>query len=170
MFSTAVTHMTKPLPMLLMLAGLMLSVVPLHAQSAAGDEAAIRQRLATYAEARTRRDAATEARCYTTDGDFRSSQGPFVSGREAIEKQLTVNDPSYTFGLTVTKLRMLTPQVAMVDADVAAGPAGRTAKLLGSYVMVRTGADWLIAAARISTMPPPRPAAAAPAAPTPPPQ
>ena len=98
------------------------------------------------------------SRPYTKDGDFRSSQGPFVSGREAIEKQLTVNDPSYTFALTVTKLRTLTPQVAIVDAEVMAGPAGRTVTLLGSYVMVRAEADWLIAAARISTVPPPRPA------------
>lgn len=150
--------MTKPLPIALMLALVML-VAPLQAQGTAGDEAAIRQRLATYAEARTHRDAAAEALCYTKDGDFRSSQGPFVSGREAIEKQLTVNDPSYTFALTVSKLRMLTPQVAMVDAEVAAGPAGRTVKLLGSYVMVRAEADWLIAAARISTVPAPRPAA-----------
>jgi uncharacterized protein (TIGR02246 family) len=128
---------------------------PLRAQTS-GDEAAIRQRLASYAEARTQRDAAAEARCYTPDGDFRSSLGPFVSGREAIEKQLTVTDPSYTFALSVTKLRMLTPQVAMVDAEVMAGPAGRTAKLLGSYVMVRTDGDWLIAAARISPTPAPR--------------
>lgn len=155
------THMTKPLSIFLMLpAVLVLSAAPLRAQSAAGDEAAIRQRLATYAEARTHRDAAAEALCYTKDGDFRSSQGPFVSGRDAIEKQLTVTDPSYTFALTVTKLHMLTPQVAVVDADVATGVGGRTGKLLGTYVMVREGADWLIAAARISTVPPPRPAPA----------
>src|SRR5690349_19326122 len=111
---TATTHMTKPLSIVLMLlAVLTLPTAPLRAQSAGGDEPAIRQRLATYAEARTHRDAAAEALCYTKDGDFRSSQGPFVSGREAIEKQLTVTDPSYTFALTVTKLHMLTPQVAV---------------------------------------------------------
>jgi uncharacterized protein (TIGR02246 family) len=144
------------------LLALLVIVAPLRGQQTAnGDENAIRQRLAAYADARTRRDAAAEALCYTKDGDFRSSAGPFVSGREAIERQLTVNDPSYTFALTVTKLRMLTPQVAMVDAEVAAGPAGRAVKLLGSYVMVRAEAEWLIAAARISTVPPPRPAAPA---------
>ena len=162
--STAATpiHMTKPLPIALLLFALLMvllaSVTPVQAQGTGNDEAAIRQRLVTYAEARTHRDAAAEARCYTVDGDFRSSLGPFVSGRDAIEKQLTVNDPSYTFALTVTKLRMLTPQVAVVDADVAAGVGGRTGKLLGTYVMVRAGADWLIAAARISTAPAPRPA------------
>ena len=128
-------------------------------QSAAADETAIRARLAAYADARNVRDAAAEARCYTADGDFRSSLGPFVSGRAAIEKQLTVNDPSYRFALTVTRLRFLAPGIAIVDAEVLAGPEGRGAKLVGTYVMAREGSDWLIAAARIATAPAPRPAA-----------
>jgi uncharacterized protein (TIGR02246 family) len=137
--------------------GIVISSSSLLAQTPTSpEEAAVRQRLSAYAEARSRRDAAAEARCYTTDGDFRSSVGPFVSGRDAIEKQLTVNDPGYRFSLTVTKLRVLAPQVAMVDADVVAGPEGRTVKLLGSYVMVREGSDWLIAAARVAPTPAPR--------------
>ena len=40
------------------------------------DEAAIRQRLATYTEARNHSDAHAEALCYTEDGDFRSSDPP----------------------------------------------------------------------------------------------
>src|SRR6478752_6348409 len=86
--------------------------------STAGDDMAIRARLAAYADARNKRDAHAEALCYTEDGDFRSSAGPFVSGRAAIEKQLTVNDPSYHFDIEITKLRFLNPTTAIVDADV----------------------------------------------------
>jgi uncharacterized protein (TIGR02246 family) len=124
--------------------------------SAAADETAIRERLAAYAAARNTRDAAAEARCYTVDGDFRSSAGPFVSGRAAIEKQLTVTDSSYRFALTVTHLRFIAPEVAVADAEVVAGPEGRGATLVGSYVMTRTGEGWLIAAARIAVAPRPR--------------
>jgi len=126
------------------------------AQPTAADEMAVRQRLAAYAEARMNRDAAAEALCYTEDGDFRSSAGPFVSGRAAIEKQLTVNDPTYQFVLTVTHLRFLTPGVAVADADLVTGAQGRTAKLVGSYVLVRQGSNWLISAARIAVAPAPR--------------
>jgi uncharacterized protein (TIGR02246 family) len=126
------------------------------AQAPDADDAAVRARLAAYADARNRRDAQAEARCYTPDGDFRSSLGPFVAGRAAIEKQLAVSDPSYRFALTVTHLRFVTPQVAVADADVKAGPGGREATLVGTYVMTKQSGDWLIAAARISRAPAPR--------------
>src|SRR5579885_331411 len=94
--------------------------VPAIAQSEQ-DESAVRARLAAYADARNKRHAHAEALCYTEDGDFRSSQGPFVSGRTAIEKQLTVNDPSYHFDVEITKLRFLNPTTAIVDAEVNTG-------------------------------------------------
>ena len=63
------------------------------------DEAAIRQRLATYTEARNRSDAHAEALCYTEDGDFRAF-GPPSRGRAEIEKALAVSAPGYAFSLT----------------------------------------------------------------------
>ena len=128
-----------------------------RAQSPA-DDAAVRARLAAYADARNRRDAHAEALSYAPDGDFRSSLGPFVSGREAIEKQLTVNDPSYRFGLTITHLRFLAPQTAIADAEVKAGVSGTQATLVGTYVLTKRGSEWLIAAARIARAPAPPPA------------
>jgi uncharacterized protein (TIGR02246 family) len=126
----------------------------------AQDEQAIRQRLALYAQARTDRDAHKEALCYTEDGDFRSSQGPFVRGREAVEKQLTVNDPSYRFQLDVVSMRMIDPNVAVVEADLMTGVGGKLGKLVGTYVMSKRNGEWLINAARIARAVAP-PAAAA---------
>jgi uncharacterized protein (TIGR02246 family) len=124
------------------------------AQSAmTADDAAIRARLAAYADARNKRDAHAEALCYTPDGDFRSSAGPFVSGRAAIEKQLTVTNPDYRFALTITALRVLGPQFAIADASVMVGVGANQAELVGTYVMAKQGGDWLIAAARIARAP-----------------
>ena len=122
------------------------------------DEAAVRARLAAYADARNKRDAHAEALCYTEDGDFRSSLGPFVSGRSAIEKQLTVNDPTYHFNLEITKFRFLNPTTAIVDAEVKTGTSRGEGLLVADYVVVKQGNDWLIAAGRIATKPAPRPA------------
>ena len=127
--------------------------VAARAQTQGADEAAIRARLASYADARNKRDAHAEALCYTLDGDFRSSAGPFVFGREAVEKQLVVNNPDYRFFLTVTHLRFITPQVAIVDADVNTGIGTNLAPLLGVYAMVKQGNDWLISSGRISRAP-----------------
>jgi uncharacterized protein (TIGR02246 family) len=133
------------------------SGLPLAAQNAQ-DEAVIRARLAAYADARNKRDAHAEALCYTEDGDFRSSAGPFVSGRAAIEKQLTVNDPTYHFNFEITRFRFLNPMTAIVDAKVRTGTSRGEAVLVADYVMVKQGADWLISAGRIATKPAPRPA------------
>lgn len=135
------------------------SVLPVLAQNGTSqDEAGIRARMAAYADARNKRDAHAEALCYTEDGDFRSSAGPFVSGRAAIEKQLTVSDPNYFFNLTVTKVRFLNPSTAIVDAEVDAGVGARHGLLVADYVVVKQGNDWLISAGRIATKPAPRPA------------
>jgi len=131
------------------IAAMLLTGVAASAQTAA-DETAITKQLAAYADARTKRDAHAESLCYAEDGDFRSSAGPFVTGRAQIEKQLTVNNPNYKFELDVVSLRFLDPQVAIVEADVRAGVGENLGKLVGSYVMVKRNGEWLIGAARIA--------------------
>jgi len=114
-----------------------------------GDEAAIRQRLATYTEARNHGDAHAEALCYTEDGDFRAF-GPPSRGRAEIEKALAVSVSGYAFSLTVESIRFLDSTVAIADAHVVAGPLEHKIDMLGSYVMVKHDGAWLIGAARIA--------------------
>jgi len=133
------------------------SALPLLAQNPQ-DEAAVRARMAAYSDARNKRDAHAEALCYTEDGDFRSSAGPFVSGRSAIEKQLTVTDPTYHFNMEITRLRFLNPTTAIVDADVKTGTSRGEGVLVADYVLIKQGTEWLISAGRIATKPAPRPA------------
>jgi uncharacterized protein (TIGR02246 family) len=132
------------------------SALPALAQDP-GDEHAVRDRIAAYADARNRGDAHAEALCYTEDGDFRSSVGPFVSGRAEIEKQLTVNDPTYHFSIEITKLRFINPTTAIVDGEVKAGTSRGEGTVLADYVVVKQGKQWLIAAGRIAMKPPARP-------------
>jgi uncharacterized protein (TIGR02246 family) len=147
--------MTRMFRCLSIVALVALTTAVSSAQSPSADETAIRRRLAAYADARNRRDAHAEALCYTTDGDFRSSSGPFVFGREAVEKQLVVANPDYRFHLAVTHLRFVTPQVAIADADVNTGLGANLAPLVGVYVMVKQDGEWLISGARIARAPAP---------------
>ena len=146
------TRMFRGLSIVVLVA---LAAAAAPAQSPSADEAAIRARLAKYADARNRRDAHAEALCYATDGDFRSSLGPFVFGREAVEKQLVVTNPDYRFLMAVTHLRFITPQVAIADADVNTGMGTNLAPLVGVYVMVKQDGEWLISGARIARAPAP---------------
>ena len=114
------------------------------------DEASIRQRLAAYADARNRGDAHAEALCYTEDGDFRSSAGPFSRGRAEIEKALSVSTTGYKFSLEVDTVRFLNAHVAVAEAKVVAGPPQNRGELVGTYVMVEKNGAWLIGAARIA--------------------
>jgi uncharacterized protein (TIGR02246 family) len=113
------------------------------------DEAMIRQRLATYTEARNHGDAHAEALCYTKDGDFRAF-GPPSRGRAEIEKALAVSVSGYAFSLTVESIRFLDSNVAIADTHVVAGPPDHKIDMVGSYVMVKQGSAWLIGAARIA--------------------
>jgi uncharacterized protein (TIGR02246 family) len=140
----------KPIRTLVALA-ILVSTLSVHAQEAKSpDENAIRQRLATYADARSKRDAKAEALCYAEDGDFRSSAGPFVTGREAIERQLTVNNPNYRFELEIVSLRFVTPDVAIAETKLQTGVLPILSPLVGTYMMVKRNGEWLIEAARIA--------------------
>jgi uncharacterized protein (TIGR02246 family) len=114
-----------------------------------GDEAKIRQRLVTYSDARNHGDAHAEALCYTEDADFRSV-GPARRGRAEIEKALAVSVPEYVFSLTVETVRFLDSNVAIVDTHVITGPPQHKVDMLGAYILVKQGSDWLISAARIA--------------------
>ena len=116
------------------------------------DETAIRQRLATYTEARNHSDAHAEALCYTEDGDFRALAHPAEAAPKS-KKPLAVSAPGYAFSLTVETIRFLDSNVAIADTHVVAGPPEHKVDMLGSYVMVKQGNAWLIGAARIARTP-----------------
>jgi uncharacterized protein (TIGR02246 family) len=147
----------KPVNVLLILCTLAAAFGQADSKSAdpKSDDAMIRQRLRSYAEARNRRDAHAEALCYTEDGDFRFANST-SRGRAEIEKTLAVSDTTYRFSLDVDSVRFLDSKVALAEAKIVAGPPQHRLDMLGTYVMVKRNGAWLIGAARISRSEPPQ--------------
>jgi uncharacterized protein (TIGR02246 family) len=114
------------------------------------DREAIRQRLSSYAEARDRNDMQAEMTAYAQDADFRVFGGAIARGRPAIEKLITVSDPTYRFALKIDDIHVLGRDAAVVETSIVAGPAARQISIIGTYVMTKQHGQWLIGAARVS--------------------
>jgi uncharacterized protein (TIGR02246 family) len=125
---------------------------PLVAQRALAPESAFREHAAAYAAAINKRDAAAVAALFTPDGDQIFVDGPRVVGRDAIrdatQTAIAAWPPTLQFTLAVTGVRMLSPNVAIVEtvATFSEGPMQRNR---GTLVMVRQSGKWLAAALRV---------------------
>jgi uncharacterized protein (TIGR02246 family) len=139
---------------------------PAHAQAPASDDAAIRALVAAYAAARDKSDAAALTALFTADADQLVSSGEWRRGRAAVvEGSLASSQQTpgaRTF--TIETVRMLAANVALVDSryDIAP-PGGPTRRMWASWLVVKDGTAWKIAAIRNM-----RPAAAAAAGAAPP--
>jgi hypothetical protein len=120
----------------------------------ARDEAAIRQQLAGYAEARSQGSGEKQASFYAEDGDeWELPASQKTSGRSAIAKLLGLPpDPNRRFRLDILDLIPLGRDAALVDAhwyrETSPQPRGRV-----HYVMVKKHGTWLIQSARINPYP-----------------
>lgn len=124
----------------------------LHAQSRAADEAAIRANQAAIAAALNHRDVAAFVSLLTPEADAVFGDSPLLVGREAIRDFETTDFPTWPSAmritLTVTRIRFLAPDVALVDEDghftEGAVPANRA-----TVVMMRQDGKWLQASVRV---------------------
>ena len=133
--------------------------VPVLGQGSPADEAAIRKLMASMVTAWTTGDAKSLAAVYTIDADYGSSTGFTANGRAEIEQayvgQFAGVYKGTTLKLTITNVRFLTPDVAIVNAAFEVtgvrGPGGQPApprKGANMSIMVRTKGEWLMAAHR----------------------
>lgn len=118
------------------------------AQNESIDDAAIRARVAAMESALTTRDAEAYASAYLSDGDFIDMAGPRSEGYEVIHREIerlfaTLPNDLGSISLAVSSIRFLAADVAVVDCNVH--PSGSRA----TYVMVRRGGSWRIAAGRV---------------------
>jgi uncharacterized protein (TIGR02246 family) len=132
------------------------------AQDRNSDEIAIKQRLATYSQARERGDVHAEAQSYAMNADFRAFGGALAQGRDAIEKTLVVSNPNYHFALTVEHVNFLDANIAVAETTVLAGPKDNQRPMVATYTMVKQRGNWLIGAARVAAAAPPPEATPAP--------
>ena len=130
------------------------SFAPLLAQNSArrNDEAAIREVVLKYVDARERIDPKAVEELFTSDADQLVSSGEWRKGREAVVRG-TMASSSSTGGkrsITVESVRLLSPDVALADGryELTGLAGGATRSMWTTLVLKRTEQGWRIAAIR----------------------
>jgi uncharacterized protein (TIGR02246 family) len=124
---------------------------PVAAQAPAADETAVRAVVDAYSAAREKGDAAALTALFTADADQLVSSGEWRKGREAVVKG-SLASSQQTQGkrtFTVETVRTIAADVALVDSryDIAQAD-GTTRRMWASWLLVKDGAAWKIAAIR----------------------
>lgn len=134
---------------------------PVAAQSPA-DDAAIREVVRRYVDAREARDPEAVAALFTADADQLVSSGEWRRGRDVLVKGTMASSARNTGTRTIVveTLRMIGPDAAIADARYEIGGA-ETRKMWSTFVMARQQGQWRISAIR-NMLPAPPAAAAAP--------
>jgi uncharacterized protein (TIGR02246 family) len=127
------------------------TLVPLFAQKPA-DEAAVRDIVKRYVDAREHRDAKAVEALFTSDSDQLVSSGQWRKGRDEVVKG-TLASSEATGGkrtITVESVRFLSPDVAIADGryEISGTAGGETRKMWTSIVCARKSDGWKIAAIR----------------------
>ena len=127
------------------------TLLPLYAQKP-GDEAAVRNVVKRYVDAREQRDPKAVEALFTSDSDQLVSSGQWRKGREEVVKG-TLASSEATGGkrtITVETVRFLSPDVAIADGryEISGTAGGETRKMWTSIVCARKPDGWKIAAIR----------------------
>jgi uncharacterized protein (TIGR02246 family) len=122
-----------------------------RAQAPASDDAAIRALVARYTEIREQGDAAALGALFTADADQLVSSGEWRKGRDAVVKG-SLTSSQRTQGkrtLTIDAVRTVAAGVAIADSRYEiAEDAGRVRRMWASWLLVKDGDRWKIAAIR----------------------
>jgi uncharacterized protein (TIGR02246 family) len=116
------------------------------------DEAAIREIVGKYVDARERIDPQGVEALFTIDADQLVSSGEWRRGREAVVRGTMASSRS-TGGrrsITVETVRFVTPEVAIADGryELTGLSGGATRSMWATLVLKRTGQGWRITAIR----------------------
>jgi uncharacterized protein (TIGR02246 family) len=132
-----------------------LAFVPLFAQgpsSTTGDEAAVKEVVRKYVDAREAQDPKAIEPLFTSDADQLVSDGTWRKGREALVRGM-LESSRRTGGrrnITVQSVRLLASDVALVDGRYTqTGLAGGSTRDMWTTILLKRGPDgWRIAAIR----------------------
>ena len=116
------------------------------------DEAAIREIVSKYVDARERIDPKAVEALFTSDADQLVSSGEWRRGREAVVRG-TMESSRSTGGkrsITVESVRLVTTEVAIADGryELTGLAGGATRQMWTTLVLKRTESGWRIAAIR----------------------
>jgi|SRR5262245_28534845 len=130
------------------------SLTPWLAQDNAvrADEAAIRELVSKYVDARERIDPKAVEELFTSDADQLVSSGEWRRGRDAVVRG-TMASSSSTGGkrtISVETVRFVTPEVAIADGryELTGLAGGATRSMWTTLVLKRTDKGWRISAIR----------------------
>ena len=115
------------------------------------DDAAVRALVEAYSAARDKGDGAALTALFTADADQLVSSGEWRRGREAVVKG-SLASSQQTQGkrtFAIETVRMIAANVALVDSryDIAQTD-GTTRRMWASWLLVKDGSAWKIAAIR----------------------
>jgi uncharacterized protein (TIGR02246 family) len=116
----------------------------------AAEEAAVRDVVKQYVDARERRDAGGIRALFTEDADQLTSSGEWRRGREDVVKGTLASSAGNagTRTIAVERVRFPAAGVALADGAYTIAGAGGTRNMRTSFVMVRSGNGWRISAIR----------------------
>lgn len=120
------------------------------AQSASriSDEAAVRDVVRRYTEARELNDPKAIEALFTDDADQYTTSGDWRRGMSALVKgmlETSARNPG-TRAITIAAVRFVTPDVAIVDGEYKTGTDAR--RLWTTLIVKRVAAGWRISAIR----------------------
>ena len=131
----------------------LVSIVPWFAKSPGrNDEAAIREVVSKYVDARERIDPKAVEELFTSDADQLVSSGEWRKGRDAVV-QGTMASSRNSGGrrsVTVESVRFVTPDVAIADGryELTGLSGGASRSMWTTLVLKRTNKGWRISAIR----------------------
>ena len=123
-----------------------------QAPSPATGEAAVRDLVRRYMEARAARDPKAIEALFAADADQMTTSGQWRRGRPAITagtEEASRNNPGAR-RITVESVRFVTPDVAIADGPYEIAPAGggSSRRMWATIVAVRESGSWRISAIR----------------------
>jgi len=121
--------------------------------TAGGVESSIKKHFKDFDQAWSRHDAKAVAAFYTEKGEIVTESGQTFSGREGIEQILsegfdnTLKDSTLT--VTVQKIRLIKPDVALVDSDLQIKQADSDPSMLHLFtLLVNQDGKWMVETSR----------------------
>lgn len=103
-------------------------------------------------------DAASLAEFFTSDADFIMGNLPLINGREGIQNwwqnYFNTQEPERKLAIAVNSLRIITPDVALINIGTITGGRDYQGKELinrkarGTWVLIKQNGNWLIIAMR----------------------
>jgi uncharacterized protein (TIGR02246 family) len=139
-------------PVLAVAAGVLLASAGLAAQTPASatDEAAVRDVVRRYVNARELKDPAAIEALFTADADQHTTSGEWRRGRAQVVPG-TLESSKRNPGkrdITVQAVRFIAPDVAIADGPYEIAGAGGTRRMWATLVLKREAGVWRIAAIR----------------------